>query len=104
MPQVSWGRADQLGDFVRMLKLRAVDLDHRARVSEQDLRRRFHDTRFARARRSEEQQVPHWPSGRAHSGAEHLVQVHERTDSLFLPDYFAFEGGLKFLRLDASQR
>ena len=104
VPQVSRRRADQLGDFVRVLELRAVHLDHRARVAEQDLRRGFHDARFARAGGSEEQQVPHRTSRRAHSGAEDLIQVHQRADALFLADDLVAQRGLEFLRLHAAQR
>ena len=54
MPQVAWRRADQLGDFVRVLEFRAIHLDHRARIAEQNFRRRFHDARLARTRRAQE--------------------------------------------------
>ena len=42
--QVAWRRANQLGDFVRVLELRAINLDYRAGVSKQDFRGRFHDS------------------------------------------------------------
>jgi hypothetical protein len=45
--QVAWRRADQFGDFVRVLEFRAVHLDHRARVSKQDFRCRLHNPRLA---------------------------------------------------------
>ena len=37
VPQISRRRADQLGDFVRVLEFGAVDFDHRARIAEQAL-------------------------------------------------------------------
>ena len=102
--QVARRRADQLGDFVGVLELRAVHLDHRARIAEQDLSRGFHDARLARAGGAEEQQVPYGPAGRAHSGAEDLIQVHHRADGFFLPDDLVAQGGLEFLRLHAAKR
>ena len=71
--EVAGRRTDQLGNFVRVLELRAVDFDHGSRISEQNFRSRFHHSRLARARGPEEQQVPDRPSGRAHAGAKHLV-------------------------------
>src|SRR5258706_3580170 len=104
VPQVSRRRANHLGNFVRVLELRAIHLDYRARVSEQNFSRRFHDARFSRACRPQEQQVPHRTPGRAHPRAVDLIQVHQRADSLFLPDDLASEGGLKLLRLHTSKR
>ena len=45
--QVSWRRADQFGNLVRVLKLRAIHLDERTGISEQDLGRGFDDARLA---------------------------------------------------------
>ena len=41
MSQIARGRTNQLGDFVRVLKLRAVHFDDRASVAKQYLRRSF---------------------------------------------------------------
>jgi hypothetical protein len=38
VPQISWRRADQFGNFVTTLKFSAVDFDHRARILQQGLR------------------------------------------------------------------
>src|SRR5579871_6717609 len=43
---------------MRMLKLRAIHLDHRARISKQDLGRRFHNPRLAGTCRPKKQQIP----------------------------------------------
>src|SRR6266508_3453449 len=36
VPQIARGRTDQLRDFMRMLKLGAIDFDHRVRVAEEN--------------------------------------------------------------------
>ena len=47
MSQIAWRRADQLGDFMAVLELRAIDLDDRARILHQRLGCRFHDSGFS---------------------------------------------------------
>src|SRR5208283_4301395 len=86
MTQISWGRTDQLGDFVRVLEFRAIHLDHHARVSKQNLRRCFHDARLARSRGPEEQKVTNWPPRRIQTGTKYLIQVDERLHAFLLPD------------------
>src|SRR5207302_3223278 len=66
------------------LKLGAIRLDHRPRVPEQNLRRGFHNARLPRPGRSQEQQVAHRTSLRAHPRAEHLVEIHQSAHALFL--------------------
>src|ERR1700704_565929 len=75
VPQIARRRSDELCDFMRMLELRAVDLDEGACVAEQNLCGRFHDARLAGASRTEEQQVPHRPARRIEASAEYLVQI-----------------------------
>ena len=95
VPQIAWGRADQLGDFVRVLELGAVHLDHRAGVAKQDLRRGFHHARLPRAGGTEKEQVAHRAAGRVQPGAEDLIEVHHRGDGFLLADdllaQFGFE-------------
>src|SRR5215467_14457068 len=79
-------RANQLGNLVRVLKLRAIHLDDRAGVSKQNLRSGFHDARFARSRWSQKKQITDGTAWRIQTGAKHLVQVHERLQRLFLAD------------------
>ena len=102
--QVARRRTDQLGNFVGVLELRAVHLDDRARIAKQDLRGGFHDARLARTSGAEEQQVPYGTAGRAHSGAEDLIQVHDGANAFFLPDDLVAQGVLELLRLDAAKR
>ncbi len=89
VPEVARRRPDQLGDLVRMLKLRAIDLDARARVAEQRLGQSLDDPGFPRTRRSQEQEVAHRASRRVQPGQEHLVDFYNLFDGLILPDYFA---------------
>src|SRR5262249_10267032 len=55
VPQIARRRADQLRDFMRMLKLGAVDFDHRIRVAEEDFGRGLDRSRLARPGRPQEQ-------------------------------------------------
>ena len=54
MPQVAGRRADQLSDFVTMLEFRAVDLDHRGRITQQDFRGGLYNASFACSAGTEE--------------------------------------------------
>src|SRR6266446_3178523 len=102
MPQVAWRRADQLGNFVRVLELRAIDLDHRASVPKQDFRSRFHDAGLSGPRRPKKKEVPYRAAGRVQSGAKNLVQVHQRLDALLLSDNFPPQRGLEINRIRAA--
>src|SRR5262249_37792733 len=84
MPQISWRRANQLGDLMRVLKLRAVDLDARARIAKQCLRHRLHYAGLARTRRSQEQQIGHRTSLRIQSRKKRLVDLRYLFDCLVL--------------------
>src|ERR1700756_2387309 len=84
MPQVTWRRANQLRNLMRMLEFRAVDLDHCPRVLEKYLRRRFHNARLTRSRRPQKEQGPARPPRRVQAGTEALVQVDQRLHALFL--------------------
>ncbi len=102
MTQITWGRTDQLGDFVRVLEFRAIDLDHHARVSEQNLRRGFHDARFARSRGSQEQKVTNRAPRRIQSGTKYLVEIDEREDAFLLPDDLGPQGVVELARVTAA--
>src|SRR5260370_36601186 len=95
MPQVARRRADQLGNFVGVLKFRAINLDHGAGIAKKNFGRSFHDTRLPRARRPEEQQVPYRTAWRVQSGPKDLVKVYQRLDTLFLSDNFPLQRGLE---------
>src|SRR5437879_4840224 len=101
VPQVPRRRANQLGNFVRVLKLGAIHLDHRSRVPEQYLRRGFHNARLPRPGRPQEQQVAHRTPLRAHPRAEHLVEIHQSAHALFLTHDPLAQLLLKSLRLGA---
>ncbi len=90
-------RADQLGDFVGVLEFRAIDFDDGARAAKQNFRRRFHDARFAGARRPEEQQVANRTARGIQSGGEDLEELDERLHALVLPDDL---GTQRLLKLD----
>ena len=85
VPQISRRRANQFRYLVRVLKFRAIHLDHRARIAKQHFRRRFHYPRLSRSGRPEEQQIPHRPSGRIQAGSKHLVWIHHRLHRFVLP-------------------
>src|ERR1700674_2219220 len=102
MPQISWGGADQLGNFMRVLKFRAINLGDRAGLAKENLRSRFHDARLPRAGRPEKQQIPYRAAWRVQSGTEDLVQVYQRMDALFLSDNFCSQRGLEIDRVRAA--
>src|SRR6266852_9395697 len=79
MAQIAWRRADQLGNFMRVLKLRAIHLDHRPGIPKEDLRGRFHDARLSRPGRPQKQQVPHRTTRRVQSGTENLKTCQQGT-------------------------
>src|SRR5215469_9216004 len=97
--QISRRRSNQLCDFMRVLELGAIHFDNRARIAEQDFRRRFDNARFAGSCWPEEQQIPYGPSWRIQTRAEHLIQVHQRLHSFFLADNFGTKRCLEFQRL-----
>src|SRR6267142_5074488 len=100
--QVAWRRADQLGNFVRVLELRAINLDDRASVPKKDLCGRFHDARLSGPGWTQEQQVPHRSAGRIQSGAKNLKHVHEGLYTLFLPHNLGAQGRVKIARVRAA--
>src|SRR6266478_5810065 len=100
--QIAWRRADELGNFVRVLELRAIDLNDRARVSKKDLRGRLHDARLSGPGRTQEQQVPHRSAGRIQSGAKDLKHVHEGLYTLFLPHNLGAQRRVKIARVRAA--
>ena len=86
MAQISGRRADQLGDFVAVLKFSAVDLDHRAGIADQALRHGFHQACFARTGGTKEQEIADRPAGAVHPGDVRLVSAHDGIDGLVLAD------------------
>src|SRR5580698_10580537 len=84
--EVARGRSDELGDLMAVLELRAVDLDHGARIAGKGLGRGFDEAGFSRARWSKEQEVANGTARACHARGEHLVNVDDLLDSFFLPD------------------
>src|SRR2546428_604239 len=62
--QVSRGRADQLGDLMTVLKLRAIDLDYCSRILQQGLGGCLYDASLSGAGRPQEQKVSGRPADR----------------------------------------
>jgi hypothetical protein len=60
--EISRRRADEFGNFVRMLKFGAVDFDDRMRFAKQNLRCRFDNSRFSEPVGPKNRSVP---TGRA---------------------------------------
>src|SRR5713101_2150324 len=102
MTQIARRRANQLGNFVRVLELRAIDLYDRASIPKKDLRGRFHDARLSRTCRTEEQQVAYRAAGRIQSGAKHLKHVNQGLHALFLPYDLCSQGRVKIARVIAT--
>ena len=82
MSQISGRRTNQLRDLMAVLKFRAVDLDYRARIANQRLRGCFHDTRLARSRWPQKQEVPNGTSRGRHPSQVHLINIHDLLDGL----------------------
>ena len=102
MAQISRRRADELGDFVRVLELGAINLDAGASVAEQSLGHRFHNPRLARTRGSKKQQIAHRASWRIQSRQKHLVDLHNLLNSRLLPHDFAGKRSLKLTGILAA--
>src|SRR5882762_11834581 len=82
--QVSGRRADQLGNFMAVLKLSAINLYHGARIAYQALRCRLHQPRLAGTGRAQEQEVPYRTCRTVHSREIHLIDVYDVIDCLVL--------------------
>src|SRR6266567_3238519 len=100
--QVAWRRANQLGNLVRVLELRAINLDDCASIPKKDFRCRFHNARLSRTGWTQEQQVSHGTTGRVQTGAKDLKHVYQGLDALFLPDDLGTQRGLKIARIRAA--
>src|ERR1019366_1117180 len=108
MPQVSGRRADQFGDFVAMLELRAIDLNYRARIAHQAFRSGFHQPRLAAPGRSQEQKIADWSSGTGHAGEVSLIDADDLLNGLVLAynpltqirvQLFSLISGLRWIEL-----
>src|SRR5215470_3492574 len=87
---------------MRVLELRAIYLNYRSRIAKQNLRGRFHNARLTGTCRPKEQQIANGPSRRIQPSAEHLVQIHQRLHSFFLPNDLRAKRGLEITRIVAA--
>ena len=67
-----------------VLKLRAVDLDHGTRVSQECFRGGLDNSRFSRARRAQKQEIANRTPGSSHPSQMHLVYIHDLLNRFFL--------------------
>src|SRR5260370_28423251 len=104
MTQIARRRANQLGNFVRVLEFGAIHFYYRARIAKENFRGRFDNARFARAGRAQKQQVADGPSRRVQSRAKDLIEVYERLNALFLADDLGAHGGVEVTRIVAWDR
>src|SRR5947209_733743 len=99
--QVSWGRADQLRDFMAVLKLRAIDLDYGSRIVQQRLGGGLHDASFSGAGRAEKQKIPNRPPNRGHPGQVRLISLDDLMNGFVLSHDEVAELVLQILRLSS---
>ena len=104
MPQISGRRADQLGDLMAMLELRAIDLDNGVRIAHQAFGHGFHQPGLARPGRAEEQEIADRAAGRLHAGEISLVHIDNLVDGLLLSDDFLAQAGTQFFCFRAGLR
>src|SRR4051794_985718 len=97
--EIAGRRADQLCDFMAVLKLRAIDFDNRARILDECFSCRLNDTSLAASRGPEEKEVTDRSSGSAHPGQIHLIDVNDLLDRLFLTDYIAMKRLFEVFRI-----
>src|SRR6266852_8873510 len=84
--QIAGGRSDQLGNLVAVLELRAVDLDHGARVANQTLGHGLHQPGFSRAGGSEKKETPDGTRWAVHAREIGLIDVDDLLDGVVLAD------------------
>src|SRR5438876_10069081 len=100
--QIAWRRTNQFSNLVGVLELRAIDLDDRAGIPKQDLRRRFDDAGFCGSIGPEKQQVPYRVRRRIQAGAKYLVQFNQRMYSLFVTPNLRSQRLLKINRVRST--
>jgi hypothetical protein len=104
MAQISRRRTDQLGDFVTVLKLSAIDLQHRTSIANERLCQSLYEACFAGAGWSQKQKVSDWASRSGHSREECLINIYDLIDGLFLADYQFSKVGVQLLRFVSRLR
>jgi hypothetical protein len=76
--------SDELGNLVAVLELGTINLDRRARISEEALRQRFHGAGLAGPGRPQEQKRSDRPARTRHARQIRLVHTHDLADRLVL--------------------
>src|SRR5215469_1524662 len=104
MSEISRRRADEFGDFVAVLKLGAVNLNHRSRIPYKRLRGSFDHPRLAGTCGTEKQKIPDRTTRAGHAGQKHLIDVDDLVDRLFLPDYSLAEIAVVLFSVVARKR
>src|ERR1700722_20250038 len=102
MAQIAWGRADQLGDFMGVLKLRTVDFDYRAGITEQNFGGGFDDAGLPCPGGAQKEQIAHRASRRVQTSTENLVQVDNGLKCFVLAHDLAVESCFKIARFQAA--
>src|ERR1700688_3223622 len=102
VPQISRRRSNQLRNLMRMLELRAINLDASPRVAEQRLGHRLDHSRLSRSRRPQKQQVPHRTSRRVQPRQKHLIDFNHLLNRLLLSDNAAAQGAIKLSGIVAA--
>src|SRR5208283_5238397 len=87
---------------MRMLKLRAIDLDHEAWVAKKNLCCCFDDTGLAGPCWAEEEEVAHRPAGGMHASTKDLVAIDEGLNALFLTNDLGAECLMEVARIVAA--
>src|SRR6185437_6015264 len=84
MPEISWGRPDQFGDFMTVLKLGAVDFNDGARIVNECLRRGLHCACLPGTCRAQEQKVSYRPTDRGQPSQISLISPDDLVDRFVL--------------------
>src|SRR6185369_15647325 len=101
MTEVSRRRANQFRNFVRVLKLSAVNLYNCVLIAEQNFSRGFNDTRLSRSCGTEEQHRADRPINRVQACEENLVEPGHAAYRTFLSDNARFQTLFEILRARA---
>src|SRR5215472_18442806 len=86
VPQVSWRRTDELGNLMRVLVLRAIHFDDRARIPKQDLCGGLDQACLTRPGWAEKKKRACRAVWRVQARANNLIQLDQRCDACFLPN------------------
>ena len=103
MAQVARRATDELRDLVRVLKLRAIDLDDGVVVIEQHFGSRFDNARLARTGRPQKQHGADGAARVLHSREVNLIEAGDAAHGALLADDQPRQLGFEFLCAGAFQ-